>query len=121
MLGYEDEDSMDRMEIANSPPPLSPQAPPLSTSTPPPSPPGKSVTPEPEMQKIKKLEKEKSKLFKTANKIPVEKDLVSQLNGNNHTSDSDNDVVEKVSKKVHRHEDGSDDKISKNFVTLNLI
>merc|ERR1712130_426216 len=42
MLGYEDEDSMDRMDIANSPPPLSPQAlpaPPLLTSTPPPSPP----------------------------------------------------------------------------------
>merc|ERR1712106_386155 len=117
MLGYEDEDSMDRMDIANSPPPLSPQAPPLLTSTPPPSPPskppGKSVTPEPEMQKFKKLEKDKSKLFKVASKKPSEKDLDSQTNGNDHISDSDTEIIEKVSKKVNKHDDISDDKISK--------
>ena len=63
MLGYEDEDSMDRMDIANSPPPLSPQAlpaPPLLTSTPPPSPPhskppGKSISPEPDIQKLNRF------------------------------------------------------------------
>merc|ERR1712130_16336 len=122
MLGYEDEDSMDRMDIANSPPPLSPQAlpaPPLLTSTPPPSPPhskppGKSISPEPDIQKLKKIEKDKSKLYKAANKKPLDKDLVSQTNGN-HVSDSDNDneVNEKVSKKVNKHEDLSDDKIAK--------
>merc|ERR1711973_200635 len=37
MLGLEDEDSMDKMEI--SPPPLSPQAPPVHVTTPPASPP----------------------------------------------------------------------------------
>merc|ERR1712106_1163209 len=74
---------------------------------------GKSVTPEPEMQKFKKLEKDKSKLFKVASKKPLEKDLDSQTNGNDHISDSDTEIIEKVSKKVYKHDDISDDKISK--------
>merc|ERR1719228_333288 len=116
MLGYEDDDSMDRMDIANSPPPLSPQAPPLSTSTPPPSPPaklpGKSISPEPETQKFKKLEKEKSKLFKVANKKPLETDFANQINGNNHTSEveSDSELIEKVSKKINNQDEGINDK-----------
>jgi len=109
MLGYEDDDSMDRMDIANSPPPLSPQALPLSTSTPPPSPPGKSITPRPDTPKFKKIEKDKSKLFKSANKKPFEKDI-GQVNGNNHSSDSDTEVIEKVSKKVYKHDEDLDDK-----------
>lgn len=120
MLGYEDEDSMDRMDIANSPPPLSPQAHPvvpLLTSTPPPSPPpskplGKSITPEPEIQKFKKLEKDKSKLFKPTNKKPLDKDLVSQTNGH-HVSDSDNEVNEKHIKKINKHEESNDEKMAK--------
>ena len=67
MLGLEDEDSMDKMEI--SPPPLSPQAPPVLVTTPPASPPhtpqhqapvpgklGKSPL-SPDIEKLKKLDK----------------------------------------------------------------
>ena len=78
MLGLEDEDSMDKMEI--SPPPLSPQAPPVLVTTPPASPPhtpqhqapvpgklGKSPL-SPDIEKLKKLDKTSNKLQKSSKK-----------------------------------------------------
>merc|ERR1712233_39810 len=91
MLGLEDEDSMDKMEI--SPPPLSPQAPPTIVATPPASPPhspkhqvpvpvklGKSPL-LPDIEKLKKLDKASNKLQKSSKKSLDLDSHSKQLNG----------------------------------------
>ena len=117
MLGLEDEDSMDKMEI--SPPPLSPQGqepPELVTSvvttppaTPPPPPPapeqqivklGKSPL-SPEVEKLKqKSEKSATKVTKS-NKKSLDTDSHSTLNGGQNdckSSDNEDEIEDKQSK-----------------------
>ena len=86
MLGLEDEDSLDKLEIGNSPPPLSPQASPRAVTPPPPKLHGKSQHSDPE--NLKKIEKSKPiKPSKKSSETP-------QLNGHDNSSDSETEALE---------------------------
>ena len=94
MLGLEDEDSLDKMEIGNSPPPLSPQTSPRLLSPPPPKLHGKSQHSEGE--NIKKLDK--SKPTKPSKKSPE----TVQINGEENSSESETEASD--SKKLNTSE-----------------
>ena len=89
MLGLEDEDSLDKMEIGNSPPPLSPQTSPRPITPPAPSaaPPklhGKSPHSDGENKT------EKSKLSKPSKKSAE----TPQLNGHDNSSDTETEATD---------------------------
>ena len=89
MLGLEDEDSLDKMEIGNSPPPLSPQTSPRPITPPAPSaaPPklhGKSPHSDGENNKT-----EKSKLSKPSKKSAE----TPELNGHDNSSDTETEAI----------------------------
>ena len=90
MLGLEDEDSLDKLEIGNSPPPLSPQTSPRP-ATPPPKLHGKSQHSDGE--NLKKIEKSKPvKPSKKSSETP-------QLNGHDNSSESETEAPD--SKKLN--------------------
>ena len=89
MLGLEDEDSLDKLEMGNSPPPLSPQTSPRPVTPPAPSAPPKlhGKSPHSDGENIKA---EKPKLSKPSKKSAE----TPQLNGHDNSSDTETEATD---------------------------
>ena len=89
MLGLEDEDSLDKLEMGNSPPPLSPQTSPRPVTPPAPSAPPKlhGKSPHSDGENIKA---EKPKLSKPSKKSAE----TPQFNGHDNSSDTETEATD---------------------------